>query len=234
MLEYVGYVGFHARRYQHLLKTMYDCYEDGGSIAIFGPSGEYAHIKEHFPESSVTIYGKEVPPLEVPPDELIYIDFNEPNDILEHYDIGVCCEVVEHLTRPLSAVLNDMLRCCDIVVIQTPNARSLHARLKCAFFQSPFQYVAYTRSYGHVYEYTLEELTTGLPVMSVSATNYFGGSTLLRRVYNTIASCLPKTWRDGFTIVYRGYPVYTRQSVYQNGTVCGDYTISPIFGDVVG
>lgn len=200
--EYSGYVDFHHRRYEYLVSRMSEHCEDGMSIAIFGPSKEYAYIRETFPKSRVTLYGIAVPPLGISPGDLRFADLNEPLVVKEHYDIGVCCEVVEHLTRPFGDVLGDFLKCCDTVIIQTPNARSFHARVTCALLKSPFQYVEYARSYGHLYEYTREELTDGFPVVDITVNNYFGGSKWIRKVYNTVTSFLPATFRDGFTVVY--------------------------------
>jgi hypothetical protein len=196
---------YHGRRYRFLIDTIRDYYEPGMKIAVFGAALETPHIKKEFPLSTVDSYGIRVPPFDVSVDDLIELDLNSPIRIWKRYDIGVCAEVVEHLTRPFADVLGDMLRCCRIVIIQTPNARMLCGRLRCMKSVSPYQYVKERFDVsGHVHEYTLKELTEGFPVIGIYAKNYTGGRSLKRALYNLVCWCLPVEFRDGFTIVYYG------------------------------
>lgn len=195
--------GYHERRYRFLIDTIRDYYEPGMKIAVFGAALETPHIKKAFPSSNVDSYGIRVPPFDVSVDDLIELDLNQPVCVSEQYDIGVCAEVVEHLTRSFTDVLFDMLRCCNIVIVQTPNARMLCGRIRCAKSISPYQYVQERLDVsGHVYEYTLKELTCVYPVIATYAKNYTGGRSLKRTIYNLVCDRLPMEYRDGFTIVY--------------------------------
>ena len=198
------YEAYHARRYRHLLDTIERYYDPRMKIAIFGASSEYAIVKKAFPSSTVTPYGSLIPPQVVPINELRIIDLNQSVNVSERYDIGICCEVVEHLTRPFSEVLNDLLECCDVVIIQTPNSMCLFNRIACLIGRSPWQHVKIqNQNAEHIYEYTYNELTEGFPVEDVRGVNYFGKPSLRRLSYNLLCTLLPVTFRDGFTIVYR-------------------------------
>jgi len=198
------YEAYHARRYRHLLDTIERYYDPRMKIAIFGASVEYDIVKKAFPSSTVTPYGSLIPPQVVPINELRIIDLNQSVNVSERYDIGICCEVVEHLTRPFSEVLNDLLECCDVVIIQTPNSMCLFNRLRLAFAKSAWQHTRQQKeNVGHLYEYTYTELTEGFPVEDARGVNYFGKPSLRRLSYNLLCTLLPVTFRDGFTIVYR-------------------------------
>lgn len=198
------YEAYHARRYKHLLDTIERYYDSRMKIAIFGASVEYDIVKKAFPSSTVTPYGSLIPPQVVPINELQIIDLNQSVSVSERYDIGICCEVVEHLTRPFAEVLNDLLECCDVVIIQTPNSMCLFNRIACLIGRSPWQHVKIqNQNAEHIYEYTYNELTEGLPVEDVRGVNYFGKPSLRRLSYNLLCTLLPVTFRDGFTIVYR-------------------------------
>lgn len=195
---------YHSRRYRVLTDTLRRYYTPGMSIAIFGASSEYAIVKETFPSSTVTPYGSLICPQVVPITELKIIDLNESVNVSEHYDIGICCEVVEHLLRPVRDVVSDLLDCCTTVIVQTPNSMCLFNRLRLATTKSAWEHVwKQADNVGHLYEYTIDELTDGLPVVEANGFNYFGSPTLRRLSYNTICNILPITFRDGFTIVYR-------------------------------
>lgn len=203
MTDLSAWEAYHGRRYRFLIDTIWDYYEPGMSIAVFGAALETPRIKEEFPLSNVDPYGIRVPPFDVSVDDLIELDLNESIRLSKRYDIGICAEVVEHLTRPFTDVLFDMLRYCKIVIVQTPNARMLCGRMRCAKSISPWEYCRerYTVS-GHVHEYTLRELTEGFPAVKVYAKNYTGRRTVKRTFYNLVCGCLPMEFRDGFTIVY--------------------------------
>lgn len=191
---------YHGRRYRFLIDTMSNYYEPGMSIAVFGAALETSHIQEAFPLSAVDSYGL-CPPF--PVENLIELDLNKPVRLAKRYGVGVCCEVVEHLDRPVFDVVNDLLRYCSVVIIQTPNSMCLCNRIRLAGRISAWQHAqTQLEGPGHVYEYTLNELTEGLPVVDVRAKNYFGVRSATRTLYNFVCGCLPMEFRDGFTIVY--------------------------------
>lgn len=201
--EYEGYCKFHARRYRHLCDTFQAYYDGSGSVAVFGAAQECEFIRGMYPDVTIDAFGIERDtPGAIHANTYTHLDMNTRFVVSKRYRVGICSEVVEHLTRPFVDVLNDLLDCCNVVIIQTPNARALYKRLWCLTTMSPFEFVRLARGYGHLYEYTLNELTEGLPVVGITAVNYFGGDQMVKRVYNCICGILPIEFRDGFTIVY--------------------------------
>ena len=198
----VWWEAYHGRRYRYLIDTMRDYYEPGDDIAVFGASLETSHIQAAFPSSAVDSYGLPLPP-NFPVENLIELDLNKPVRLAKRYGVGVCCEVVEHLDRPVFDVVNDLLRYCSVVIIQTPNSMCLFNRTTLALSTSAWQHVSLrARTSYHIREYTLNELTEGLPVVDVRAKNYFGVRSAKRTLYNFVCACLPREFRDGFTVVY--------------------------------
>lgn len=203
MTDLAGWEQYHGGRYRFLIDTIREYYEEGMSIAVFGAAFEVPHIKKAFPSSTVDSYGLKIPPFDVSVDDLVELDLNEPIRLQKQYDIGVCAEVVEHLDRDLALVVNNLLYYCNTVIVQTPNAQMLCARMRCFKSISPWEYVEERmRVSGHVREYTLEDMKWFLPWKAVHAHNYVGGTSWKRRLYNLVCECLPMEFRDGFTVVY--------------------------------
>jgi hypothetical protein len=202
--EYIAwYEAFQVERFRVLIDTIRKYHKPFDTIGIFGASFDYYHVKKAFPSSTVAPYGSLVEPQVIPINELKIIDLNATVNVSEHYDIGICCEVVEHLDRPFGEVLNDLLDICTIVIVQTPNGMSLWNRWHCAVRVSPHQHCAEKlRNPQHTYEYTLKELIEGFPVKEVIARNHFQEPGVIHWLYNRVCNCLPATLRDGFTIVY--------------------------------
>lgn len=198
----VWWEAYHGRRYRYLIDTMRDYYEPGDDIAVFGASLETSHIQAAFPSSAVDSYGLPLPP-NFPVENLIELDLNKPVRLTKRYGIGVCCEVVEHLNRPVFDVVDDLLRYCKIVVVQTPNSMCLFNRVALALYRSAWQHTtSLANNSEHLYEYTLKELTAGFPVVEIRAKNYFGVRSTTRTLYNLVCDHLPMEFRDGFTVVY--------------------------------
>jgi len=203
MTDLAGWEQYHGGRYRFLIDTIREYYEEGMSIAVFGASLEVPHIKKAFPSSTVDSYGLKIPPFDVSVDDLVELDLNEPIRLQKQYDIGVCAEVVEHLDRDLALVVNNLLYYCNTVIVQTPNARMLCARLRLFKSKSAWEYTKERWNLsGHTREYTLTELTKFYRPTAVHAHNYVGGTSWKRRLYNLVCECLPMEFRDGFTIVY--------------------------------
>jgi hypothetical protein len=131
------------------------------------------------------------------------------------YDVVIAAEVIEHLYLDLDLIfrfLNNLTKQGGVVVIQTPNAAALKKRMWMLQGRNPFDMVGADYRPGmakHVREFTIKELTdcaerNGFIVKKVYCKNYFNYSHSWKaRLYKAVCDLLPKTCRDGITLVIK-------------------------------
>lgn len=125
-----------------------------------------------------------------------------PWDALGRHDLVIAAEVLEHLHTAPERLLHSIAQVLaprGVLVLQTPNAAALDKRLKLLFGRNP-------REAGHLREYTLSELRalareTGYKVIETSVENYFRPSTLAGRAIGLVTPFLPRSMRDGITVM---------------------------------
>jgi len=134
---------------------------------------------------------------------------------LEPADILLLCEVIEHLPYPPEIALSAFIpkvRVGGALVIQTPNAARLDARMKLLAGKNPFELLRSSlENPGHYREYTVADmermaLGTNLSVDSVTCHNYLNGGgrhPIVHKAYVRFESVVPTTLREGITAVLR-------------------------------
>ena len=130
-------------------------------------------------------------------------------------DLVVMAEVIEHLYTAPAVVLGAVrgwLRDGGHVVVQTPNAARLEARVRLLRGRHPYEMIRPVRENpGHFRELTVGELRAvageaGFTVESLTVQNYFGLTSPRRRALKRATGMLPATLRDGITAVLRRTP----------------------------
>ncbi len=128
---------------------------------------------------------------------------------IEHHDLVVMAEVIEHLYTSPKLVLRCVatwLKEGGYLIVQTPNAVSMRRRLKMLVGKHPYEMIRDTRTNpGHFREYTVSELMAvsqeaGFTVTDHTIHNYFGHKGIAGRAYNALCRILPEGFRDGITI----------------------------------
>lgn len=132
---------------------------------------------------------------------------------LEAHDVIVMCEVIEHLYTPSVKVLSGIatwIRPGGYLFLQTPNAVSLHKRVKALMGRHPYMDLSdgTREAPPHFREYTMGELlsagrASGLEIAGYEAHNYFTGSKPATRMYNLLCERLPPSFRAGLSVTYR-------------------------------
>jgi SAM-dependent methyltransferase len=132
------------------------------------------------------------------------------------FELIVFGETIEHLVAPPELVLNflkNFLTNDGMIICQTPNAVSLHKRLKMVCGFNPYERLRFDLfNPGHIREYTKHELfevgqTAGLEVVEHEYRDYFGvqGSNVRRTaiaISKATALLIPSLSR-GQTIIYK-------------------------------
>jgi len=130
-------------------------------------------------------------------------------------DLVVLAEVIEHLYTAPAVVLGavrEWLAPGGYVVVQTPNAARLEARLRLLRGRHPYEMIRPVRENpGHFRELTVAELRAvaaeaGFTVESLTVSNYFGLSSPRRRAVKRATGLAPATLRDGITAVLSARP----------------------------
>jgi SAM-dependent methyltransferase len=125
-------------------------------------------------------------------------------------DLVVMAEVIEHLYTAPAVVLSavrDWLAPAGRVLVQTPNAARLEARLRLLRGRHPYEMIRPERENpGHFRELTVGELRAvaaeaGFTVESLTVSNYFGLTSPRRRAVKRATALLGPTLRDGITAV---------------------------------
>lgn len=130
---------------------------------------------------------------------------------LPKFDLILYCEVLEHLyTGPQDSLLflQRLLKPKGKLIIQTPNAISLHHRLLMLVGKNPFPLLRpNSLEPGHFREYTAMELQkmlekNCLKIEQIEFHNYFNYSGGFKnKFYKFITHFFPATFRDGITIL---------------------------------
>lgn len=181
------YVGFHSRRFATMLAGL----EAAGitrksQILDVGPTFSSILLQHHFK--------CRVDAMSFSPDEETPFGSNYQFDLnraqheptwrtdLPKYDAIVFAEVIEHLytaPRVVLAYLRTLLKPGGVILIQTPNAICLKARIELLVGKHPFEEInPDPESPGHYRESTLKELSrytqqAGFEIIHASHYNYF-------------------------------------------------------------
>lgn len=213
------YAAFHAKRYAFLVETVAGLPGRPNRILNVGPSFETAMLRESFSEAIVDTLGLFDSGFSPRAGEKhIEFDLNDSLDRtrwpnVDRYDVVVAAEVIEHLYVP-AAPLFHFLRSCltpdGRLLVQTPNAVALAKRARMLAGRNPSMPLRPPRpDPGHVHEYTLRELETaatgaGMCIERAWFQNYFSYAGFAGRVYNLACELMPRTLRNGITVVFRG------------------------------
>lgn len=206
------YLRTHARRYQLLLELVRELAPK--TILVVGPSYESVLLREAIPGTTVDTLGWEDQRFpRVDGESHVQHDLNDLEyPELEAHDVVVCCEVIEHLQVAVVPVLQRLrggLTPAGSLVVQTPNATALPKRFRMLLGRNPYEPIrAEPRNPGHFHEYTIEELreaveAAGLEVERLITANYFDHGSRKNRAYRALESVLPRTLREGITVVAR-------------------------------
>ena len=206
------YLRTHARRYALLLELVEDFAPK--TILVVGPSYESVLLREAIPGATVDTLGWEDHRFpRVAGERHLEHDLNDPDyPELDHHDVIVCAEVIEHLHVPAEPVLHALaagLAPDGRLVLQTPNATALPKRLRMALGRNPYEPIRnQPGNPGHFHEYTVTELraaveAAGLEVERLIAANYFDHGSRKNRAYRALGPMLPGTLREGLTVVAR-------------------------------
>jgi hypothetical protein len=225
--EHAGYLAFHCRRYEFLLKTIEPVIaalrqpDPGRTIRILdvGPYFQTDLIRGQFDAVVDTIgFGSPMPFEQRSGEEhfqynLLALKSSGDRPEVEPADLVVLAEVIEHL----DVSPKQIFRCCaswltkgGYLIVQTPNAVSLKRRLSMLFGRQPFDMPAEEAGdfSVHIREYTIRELRgfatdAGFTVIRCRTANYFNRGGLPRSAYDVICHMLPSGFRSGITMVLR-------------------------------
>ena len=206
------YLRTHRRRYAVLLELIEGLAPS--RILVVGPSFESALLRERFPDATVNTLGwldHRFPLREG--EQHVQLDLNaDERPELERHDVVVCCEVIEHLHVPAGPVLGFLatgLAVAGHLVLQTPNATALPKRIRMLLGRNPYEPIrSEPGNPGHFHEYTMTELRAavedaGLEITRLLTANYFDHGSRKNRAYRAVGPALPRTWREGITVVAR-------------------------------
>ena len=208
------YLRTHARRYELLLSLVRELAPE--RILVVGPSYESVLLREALPAKVDTLGWQDHRfPLEEG-ERHVQVDLNDgTRPKLELYDLVVCGEVIEHLhvaPVPVLQFLASGLRPGGHLILQTPNATALPKRLRMALGRNPYDPIRdEVDNPGHFHEYTVRELLAaveeaGFEVVRWLTQNYFDHGSRKNRAYRAVGSILPRTLREGITVVARTRP----------------------------
>jgi hypothetical protein len=206
------YLRTHEARYRVLIELVAELAPR--RILVVGPSYERVLLGEAFPGVTVNTlgwYDHRFPRGEG--EQHTEFDLNEIDyPTLERHDVVVCAEVIEHLHVALVPVLRFLatgLEPDGRLILQTPNATALPKRLRMMLGRNPYDPIREERGNpGHFHEHTVGELldaveAAGLEVTRWLTANYFDHGSRKNRVYRALGPVLPRTLREGITVVAR-------------------------------
>lgn len=209
------YLRTHEARYRLLLELVAEL--DPKLILVVGPSYERVLLREAFPEAQVNSLGwlDHRFPLQEG-ERHTEFDLNGSDyPELEQHDVVVCCEVIEHLyvaPVPVLRFLASGLREDGRLILQTPNATALPKRLRMLFGRNPYDPIRDDPANpGHFHEHSVRELlaaveAAGLEVTRWLTQNYFNHGSRKNAAYRAVGAVLPRTLREGITVVARSGP----------------------------
>ena len=161
-----GYAMYHARRYVELLVLLRGYVESDTAVLDIGPGTLTGLIRRDFgrPVDTLGFCADE----STPEGRSFSFDLNDAQHEerwrtdLPAYDLIVMAEVIEHLhtaPRLVLLFLRTLLKPGGVLIVQTPNAASLHKRVKLLFGLNPYEMIREDSSNpGHFREYTRREL----------------------------------------------------------------------------
>jgi SAM-dependent methyltransferase len=218
-----AYYAFHRRRYAYLLSRLSQL--DGSSplqrVLDVGPFIQTQMMRERFANAAIDSLGIIDPRFLPRPGESHYeFDLNDmPTERarphLRDYDAIVFSEVLEHLRIAPASIfrwLASALRPGGSIILQTPNACSIHKRIAVLRGRNPFQMITtedpHAKDLGHIREFTVDEILTlgrsvGLEVVDWQTRNYFDAGATVHKVFVAMTPVLPPRLRDGMTFVFR-------------------------------
>lgn len=217
-----AYLAFHRRRYAILIRTAVAAAERSRAASVLdvGTFLQTQLLREALEDAAVhtlseptapaTGWGAVRPGERHTPFDLNDAQWPERWPQLPDHDLIVMAEVIEHLHTAPSLVLGcvaSWLRPGGRLVLQTPNAARLQARVQLLAGRNPYEMIREDATQaGHFREYTAAELTAlaggaGLAVESLEAFNYFSYPSRRREAVNRLSAILPATLREGITAV---------------------------------
>lgn len=206
------YLRTHVARYRLLLDLVAEL--DPKRILVVGPSYESVLLRETLPEARVNTLGWLDHRFPLREHERHFeVDLNDPDfPEVEEHDVVVFGEVIEHLhvaPVPVLRFLASGLVSGGHLILQTPNATALPKRLRMLLGRNPYEPIREEAGNpGHFHEYTVAELVqaveaAGLEVTRWLTANYFDHGSRKSKAYRALAPLLPRTLREGITVVAR-------------------------------
>ncbi|MEA2061528.1 MAG: ATP-binding cassette domain-containing protein [Thermodesulfobacteriota bacterium] len=227
-LKQSGYFRYHTPRYDVLMKRIHDYHRENCRILEVGRS--------RFAKMAYNFFGVNIDGLGFGPDHKTATGVNYNFDLndaqyqekwrkdIPKYDIILFTEVIEHLhTSPLLVLkfLRTLLNDSGVVILQTPNAVTLHRRLQMLAGQNPYNLISETPGNpAHFREYTAAEISeyatqAGFEILDMTFENYFdyryvdhGQGKFTKkeryRFINILYSMMPKSLRPGMCFVLGG------------------------------
>lgn len=183
-------------------------------ILVVGPSYESVLLRETFPEATVNTLGWHDDRFPLREGERhTELDLNGTDyPQLERHEVVVCAEVIEHLhvaPVPVLRFLATALEPGGHLILQTPNATALPKRLRMLIGQNPYDPIREERGNpGHFHEHTVRELREAVEAAGLESTrwltkNYFDHGSRKNKAYRAFGRVLPRTLREGITVVAR-------------------------------
>ena len=227
-----GYAMYHARRYVELLALLRRYVGSDTAVLDIGPGTLTGLIRRDFgrPVDALGFCADE----STPEGRSYRFDLNDAQHEerwrrdLPSYDLVVMAEVIEHLytaPRLVLLFLRTLLKPGGVLIVQTPNAASLHKRVKLLFGRNPYEMIREDSSNpGHFREYTRSELFSvakeaGFAVEGWHAHDYFDfrymshakglnrptpRTRLFGSIMNATYRMMPGSLKPGQSIVLRG------------------------------
>ena len=217
------YLRYHVRRFGLLLDRIRRVVQGiqvtdddhGLRILDIGPGFQTELLRETYPNAVVSTLGFADPRF-CPRAQDHHYEFDLNNAQyrekwieIEHHDLIVMAEVIEHLYTSPALVLECVSTWGNegaSLILQTPNACALHKRVRMLRGLNPFELIRDSRANpGHFREYTVDELVTlaprsGFSVVEYSTHNYFSGNSIAHALFNAISGVLPSGLRQGITM----------------------------------
>jgi trans-aconitate methyltransferase len=218
-----AYYAFHRRRYAYLLSLLdhLDRSSPLQRVLDVGPFIQTQMMRERFANAAIDSLGITDPRFLPRAGESHYeFDLNDmpmerARPDLREYDAIVFSEVLEHLRIAPASIfrlLASALRPGGSIIVQTPNACSIHKRIAVLRGRNPFQMITTedpdAKDLGHIREFTVDEILTlgrsvGLEVVDWKTKNYFDAGATVHKVFVAMTPVLPRRLRDGMTFVFR-------------------------------
>jgi len=184
------------------------------NILIIGPAYDAKLILESYKNLDVVCLG--IDHFHFNFAKMVIYDLNNLNNKstwpqLDKFDLVICCEVIEHLTVNLTEIYNffkNYMKSSSNLIIQTPNALAFGRRIQILLGKNYYLLAEdLKRAATHLREYTFSELRDranecGLIIIKYYGKNYFKSKNTIRKLLNSTTNLLPRTFRQGFTVVY--------------------------------